>query len=85
MNIVKPVHLVKDFFSVGKSRILFNNKKQGENTNYYFNISKAKKRLGYPVYPQMGEDFISYLSVVDLLFNCSEKSLNILLNKMSKS
>lgn len=32
----------------------------------------------HPVYPQRGADFTPYLSVVDLLFNCGEKSLNIL-------
>ena len=32
----------------------------------------------HPVYPQLHGDFIPYLSVVDLLFNCGPKSLEIL-------
>jgi len=32
----------------------------------------------YPVYPQQFGEFISHLSVIDLLFNCGEKSLDIL-------
>jgi len=48
-NIVKLANLAKDVFSSGKSKILFNSKKQGDDTNYYFDISKAKKKLGYKV------------------------------------
>ena len=32
----------------------------------------------HPTYPQLYGDFISHLSIVDLLFNCGPKSLNIL-------
>jgi len=32
----------------------------------------------HPVYPQLHGDFISHLSIIDLLFNCGEKSLSIL-------
>lgn len=32
----------------------------------------------HPVYPQMHGDFVSHLSVVDLLFNCGLESLNII-------
>ena len=32
----------------------------------------------HPVYPQQFGEFISHLSVIDLLFNCGEKSLDIL-------
>jgi len=34
----------------------------------------------HPVYPQQHGAFISHLSVIDLLFNCGEESLNILLS-----
>lgn len=34
-----------------------------------------------PVYPQLYNNFVSNLSVVDLLFNCGEESLDILLGK----
>lgn len=33
----------------------------------------------HPVYPQRYGDFVSYLSVVDLLFNCGPESLEIIL------
>lgn len=34
----------------------------------------------HPVYPQLHGDFIPYLSVIDLLFNCGDESLPILAN-----
>lgn len=34
----------------------------------------------HPVYPQMHGGFIPYLSLTDLLFNCGDQSLEILLN-----
>ena len=81
-------------------RIIFFCKEFGVNTFYegkagenYINEEKLAKesiKLEYqnyqhPFYPQTGNDFISHLSVVDLLFNCGEKSLDILLNKTSRS
>jgi UDP-glucose 4-epimerase len=51
-NVMNLAILIKKYFSSGKSEILLNNKRQGDNTNYYFNISKARKNLGYKVrYP----------------------------------
>jgi hypothetical protein len=35
----------------------------------------------HPVYQQLYGEFIPYLSVVDLLFNCGPKSLEIIMNK----
>jgi hypothetical protein len=35
----------------------------------------------HPVYPQLWGEFIPNLSILDLLFNCGEKSLDILLGK----
>lgn len=35
----------------------------------------------HPVYHQLYGEFIPYLSVIDLLFNCGNKSLSILLNR----
>ncbi len=34
----------------------------------------------HPVYPQLYGDFISHLSIIDLLFNCGPQSLSILMN-----
>jgi hypothetical protein len=39
----------------------------------------------HPVYPQLHGEFAPYMSIIDLLFNCGEKSLNILMeNNLSK-
>jgi hypothetical protein len=35
----------------------------------------------HPQYPQLNGEFLSHLSVIDLLFNCGPESLNILINK----
>lgn len=35
----------------------------------------------HPVYPQLYGEFISHLSIIDLLFNCGDKSLEILKGK----
>ncbi len=35
----------------------------------------------HPVYEQVYKPFMPYMSVVDLLFNCGEKSLKVMLNK----
>jgi len=48
-----------------------------------FNLAKIK--LEYvnftpPIYPQLWGDFISKLSIVDLLFNCGPQSINFLLS-----
>jgi len=32
----------------------------------------------HPVYPQLFDGFEPYMSVVDLIFNCGEKSLQVL-------
>jgi len=37
----------------------------------------------HPVYPQLHGEFIPYLSVVDLLFNCGNESLDILAGRRS--
>lgn len=35
----------------------------------------------HPVYPQLYGEFIPYLSVIDLMFNCGDKSLSILIGE----
>jgi len=35
----------------------------------------------HPIYPQIHGEFISHMSIIDLLFNCGPKSLEILLEK----
>ncbi|QOX80356.1 WbqC family protein [Trichlorobacter lovleyi] len=37
----------------------------------------------HPTYPQLYGDFMPYLSLVDLLFNCGDKSLDILIGNTS--
>lgn len=34
----------------------------------------------HPVYPQLYGDFVPYMSIIDLLFNCGDKSLEILMS-----
>ena len=45
------------------------------------NINVTFQDFVHPTYPQLfkEKDFIPYLSVVDLLFNCGPESLNIIL------
>lgn len=42
------------------------------------NIKVAFHDYNYPVYPQQFGDFIPNMSVIDLLFNCGDKSLEII-------
>ena len=39
----------------------------------------------HPVYPQLHGEFIPYMSVIDLLFNCGEKSLSIITSSAGPS
>lgn len=41
-------------------------------------IEVAFQHYAHPVYPQMHGDFISHLSIIDLLFNCGKKSRQII-------
>ncbi|MDY6971687.1 MAG: WbqC family protein [Thermodesulfobacteriota bacterium] len=41
-------------------------------------ISLVFQQYDHPRYPQLHGDFMSHLSIIDLLFNCGPKSLNIL-------
>ena len=59
-NIVSLANLITDIFSSGKSKVLFNNKRQGDNTNYYFDISKAKKKLHYKIRFPIKKGLINY-------------------------
>lgn len=44
-------------------------------------ISVSFQKYEHPEYPQLYGDFISHLSVIDLLLNCGSDSLGILLNE----
>jgi hypothetical protein len=41
-------------------------------------ISIIYQDYDHPTYPQLYGDFVSYLSIIDLMFNCGEDSLEIL-------
>lgn len=47
-------------------------------------ISVIFQDYEHPVYPQLYGDFISHLSIIDLLFNCGPQSLSILTNRESE-
>ena len=42
------------------------------------NIKLIWQNFEHPTYKQMYGDFISHLSIVDLLFNCGDKSMEII-------
>ena len=42
------------------------------------NIKPIFQNYIHPIYKQIGNKFISHLSVIDLLFNCGDKSLDII-------
>lgn len=44
-------------------------------------ISVQFQEYKHPTYPQLYGDFVSHLSLVDLLFNCGDKSLDVLIGK----
>ena len=48
-------------------------------------ISVTFQEYSHPSYPQLSGDFVSHLSVIDLLFNCGPESLNILTREGSKT
>ena len=62
----------------------------GEQGKNYAEVDKFKKckiniifqKYEHPIYNQVQGNFISHLSIIDLLFNCGDKSLKILLNKI---
>lgn len=45
------------------------------------NITISYQNYQHPIYPQLGSDFISNLSILDLLFNVGKDSLKILKNE----
>ncbi len=49
------------------------------------NILLELQDYRHPVYQQLWEGFIPYLSVIDLIFNHGPKSLGILINKVAET
>lgn len=62
------------FYAAGGSREYVNL----EDGFYANNIKVEYQNYRQPVYPQLFGDFIPQLSVIDLLFNCGQKSLEII-------
>lgn len=56
------------------------------NTFHASGIIPIFQEYNHPIYPQMHGDFIPYLSVIDLLFNCGADSLSIIMaNNLKRS
>jgi hypothetical protein len=61
----------------------------GEQGKSYADVMEFKKagvlpvfqEYQHPVYPQLHGDFVSHLSIIDLLFNCGPESLAILMSE----
>lgn len=75
VNICK--HLGADrYYSPWRSRIYLD-EKHFENAGIKVEFQDYK----HPLYPQLWGEFMPYLSVIDLLFNCGEESLDVIKGK----
>lgn len=46
------------------------------------NIKLIYQEFEHPVYPQVYNDFVPYMSIIDLIFNCGTKSLEVLTDEL---
>jgi len=51
---------------------------EGEQLFKEAGINLVYQDYNHPVYPQLYGEFVSHLSVIDLLFNCGKESLNVI-------
>jgi WbqC-like protein family len=78
--------LIEIIFSLGGTRFY-----EGSAGRSYIDVSVFERAgitvifqdYAHPVYPQLHGDFMSHLSIIDLLFNCGPQSLSILTNLSS--
>lgn len=73
LNICKK--LGADVYLSGTGAKKYNNEEAFLNSN----IKIVYNNFTHPDYPQMGLNFISHLSIIDLIFNCGDESKDILL------
>jgi hypothetical protein len=45
------------------------------------NVNVSFQDYSHPIYPQFGNEFIPYLSIIDLLFNCGDDSLSYIMGR----
>ena len=68
-----------DVFIFGKDGETYAKVEDFENSD----IKIVFQNYKHPEYPQIHGEFIPYMSVIDLLFNCGSKSLEILTSNQS--
>lgn len=59
-KVVNLADLINDIFSSGKTEVRINNNRPEDNTNYYFDISRAKSKLGFKVKYPIEKGLIDY-------------------------
>jgi len=69
---------------LGASQYIFG--EQGQNYAHLESFKEAQvevifQNYSHPIYPQINGEFLSHLSVLDLLFNCGPESKNILISQ----
>ena len=69
-------HLGSDVYIFGELGADYADTESFRNENMDVLFQKYK----HPVYPQLHEPFISHLSILDLLFNCGDKSFEVLMD-----
>lgn len=68
INIVSLAKMIKKIFSAKETNIILNAQKSEDNTNYYFDITKANKKLNYTVKYSLKQGLTDYKKNLDSSF-----------------